>query len=359
MALWEGATPADLIDDLGHAIAERYRRIENALEVRLRRALEQSIAAPPDLAERVRVVRELRSQAERLLADLPPDQVAQVVAQIAGEAASAEIARQLFTLPGINPAATTVGAGGLFAVAAAEIDLRDTLRALNARIYRAPADAYQRMTAQTLPDMLLGRSTWEQVQRRQVDRYLADGIAGFVDQGGRRWRIGSYAEMATRTASARAWRDQSVASMAQHGIDTFTPVIGSDACANCAAWYGKVLTERGPVGPVMVPNALTGEPESFRVDGTLEQARAAGWGHPNCRCVLRPAMPGYTVAGSTTYDPEHERQRDQMRALERDVRDARRNGGNVGDAQQALRDFTREHGLRRRYWREQLAFSGG
>ena len=211
MTLWEGMSPADFIDDLGHAIAERYRRIEEALEETLRRHLEQAIASPPDLAARLAAVRDLRAQAEHLLQSVPADKLAEIVARITAGEAATEVARQLFSIPAI--AASSVTAGGLWAVAAAETELRDSLRALNARILRAPADAYQAMTATTIGDMLAGRATWQQLQRRQVDRYVADGITGFIDRSGRRWRIGSYAEMATRTAAARAWRDQSVASM--------------------------------------------------------------------------------------------------------------------------------------------------
>lgn len=359
MALWEGMSPADFIDDLGHAIAERYRRIEDALEERLRRHLEQAITTPPDLAARLAAVRDLREQAEQLLQTVPADQLAEIVARLTAGEAATEIARQLLTMPGLTPSSVT--AGGMWAVAAAEAELRDSLRALNARILRAPADAYQAMTAATVADLLVGQSTWQQLQRRQVDRYVADGITGFIDRGGRRWRIGSYAEMATRTAAARAWRDQSVASMHAHGIETFSIVIGSDACANCAAWADKVLTEGRATGDLMVPHAITGEPAVLHIDGTLEQARAAGWGHPNCRCVLVAALPGLDRRGVTTHDPEHEKARDKLRELEREVRAAKRGGDldEIGEAQAALRKHVRDTGITRRPFREQLPFADG
>ncbi|WP_427870552.1 phage minor capsid protein [Leucobacter luti] len=359
MAAWEGMTPAELIDDLGHAIAERYRRIADALEDRLRTVLEQAIDAPPDLVTRLRVARELEQQARTLVETMKPDKIARIVTEIISGEASAEISRQLMLIPSLSGSVVT--AGGLYAVAAAEIDLRDDLRALNARILRAPADLYQRMTATTVVDVLIGRSTWQQLQRRQVDQYLAGGITGFVDKSGRNWRIGSYAEMATRTAAARAWRDQSVASMATAGIETFTPIIGNDACANCAAWAGRVLTEARTEVLKMVPHAITGEPTALRIDGTLEQARAAGWGHPNCRCVLGAALPGLDRSNATTHDPEREAARDKLRELERDVREAKRNGTpeEIGEAQAALRKHVQDTGATRRPFREQLPFADG
>lgn len=359
MAKYDGKTPAALIDDIGHAVAERYRVIEDALAAKLRKHLEDTLEIHPDASKRLAAVRDLRQQAERLLESVPPDQLAAIATRIMAGEASAEIARQLFNIPAL--ASSGINAGGLYAVAAAEIDMRDSLRALNERILRAPADAYQAMTASTLPDMLIGRATWQQVQRRQVDRYLADGITGFIDAAGRRWSIGSYSEMATRTAAARAWRDQSVASMSANGIETFRIAIGVDACTACAAWAGKVLTNGTTTGSVMVEHAITAQPVRFTIDATLAEARAAGWGHPNCRCTLVAALPGLSTARQTTHDPAAEAARDQQRALERDVRDARRDGtpDDVRDAQKALREHVEATGRGRRSFREQLAFADG
>lgn len=357
--LYAGMTPADILDDLGNAIAERYRDIERRVGQELRKALSDAITEPTDLRARLLAVRNLKEQAWKLTSGMDPDEMARVVSEIAAGQASAEIARQLLNIPAL--AGSTITAGGLWAVAASELDLRDQLRALNERIYRAPADAYQRMTASMNAEILAGRQKWEKVHERQVARYLSEGISGFVDVSGRRWPIGSYAEMATRTAASRAWRDQSIASMNEAGIETFTPVIGNDACSQCGAWVGKVLTATGPTGTIVVPHALTAEPTEIRVDGTLVQARAQGWGHPNCRCVLTPALPGLERYMQTTHDPEAERARDRMRELERDVRDAKRDGSrdDVREAQRALKAHTDDHGLRRRSYREQLRFADG
>lgn len=357
--LYAGMTPADILDDLGNAIAERYRDIERRVGQELRKALSDAITEPTDLRARLLAVRNLKEQAWKLTSGMDPDEMARVVSEIAAGQASAEIARQLLNIPAL--AGSTITAGGLWAVAASELDLRDQLRALNERIYRAPADAYQRMTASMNGEILAGRQKWEKVHERQVARYLTEGISGFVDVSGRRWPIGSYAEMATRTAASRAWRDQSIASMNEAGIETFTPVIGNDACSACGAWVGKVLTATGPTGTIVVPHALTAEPTEILVDGTLVQAREQGWGHPNCRCVLTPALPGLDRYMQTTHDPEAERARDRMRELERDVRDAKRDGSrdDVREAQRALKAHTDKHGLRRRSYREQLRFADG
>lgn len=244
---WPGDSPAAWIDDIGHAIAERYRRIEDALYESLRRHMEQHLAAPDDLIARYRAIQELREQAERLVKTVDPASLARWATEEAASGASAEIARQLLDFPayaarGVRQV-TSLTAGGAYAAAAVELDLRDALRALNARILRAPADAYQAMASKHIGSQLTGMTASQALHRRILDEYLADGITGYIDKSHRRWTIGAYSEIAARTAAQRAWNDQAVASLEAARIDTLTPVIGNSACENCGQWAGKILTQ--------------------------------------------------------------------------------------------------------------------
>lgn len=359
---WPGDSPAAWIDDIGHAIAERYRRIEDALRETLERLAKQHVEAPDDTIARYRAIQELREQAEHLVRTVDPDRLAKWATEEAASGASAEIARQLLDFPAYAASGSALTAGGAYAVAAVELDLRDSLRALNERILRAPVDAYQAMTSKHVGSLLAGMTTSQALHRRILDESLADGVTGFTDKSGRRWTIGAYSEMATRTASARAWRDQSVASMSAAGITTFTPVIGSSACSKCAAWQGKIVTDGGPTGDIMVPHAITAVPTSMHVDGTLAEMRAAGWGHPNCRCTLVPGLPGGPDPTQySTHNPQKQADREKLRELEREVRAAKRDGDpdEIGAAQAAVREHVDETGIIRREFREQLPFADG
>lgn len=364
--LWPGGTPGDLIDDLGHAIAERYRAIEEALLANLTRLYEQHLEAPDDLVQRYRAIQELREQAQNLVNTVPPEALAKLVTEEAATNASAEISRMLLDFPGYAARGarqvTRLNQGGGLAVAAVELDLRDNLRALNQRILRLPADAYQRMTSKHIGSLLTGVTTNQALHRRILDEYLADGITGFTDRSGRRWTIGAYSEMATRTAAARAWGDQARYSMQAHGINTFTPVIGNSACPNCGQWQGKILTESGATGDVTVKHAITGEPTIIHVDATMSEWRASKAGHPNCRCVMVPGLPGGPDPTKySTWDEQKQQDRDKLRSLERDVREAKRNGtaDEIGEAQAALREHVKKTGITRREYREQLPFADG
>lgn len=363
---WPGDSPQAWIDDIGHAIAERYRRIEDALRETLERLAEQHLDTPDDVLARYRAIQHLREQAERLVLQVDPEKLARWATAEAAMGASAEISRVLLDFPayaamGVGKV-TALTADGAYAVAAVELDLRDSLRALNARILRAPVDAYQAMTSRHVGALLTGVTTSRALHRRILDQYIAEGITGFTDKSGRRWTIGSYSEMATRTAAARAWRDQSVASMESAGIQTFTPVIGSSACSKCGAWQGKIVTDGGPVGDIIVPHAFTAEPTPMHVDATLAEMRAAGWGHPNCRCTLIPGLPGGPDPTQySTHDPQKQADREELRRLEREVRAAKRDGDpdEIGEAQASLREHVEKTGIIRREYREQLPFADG
>jgi hypothetical protein len=364
--LWPGDSPAAWIDDIGHAIAERYRRIEDALRETLERLATQHLDAPDDTLARYRAIQHLREQAERLVSTVDPASLARWATEEAAMGASAEIARQLLEFPayaamGVSKV-TSLTAGGAYAVAAVELDLRDSLRALNARILRAPVDAYQAMTSKHIGSLLAGVTTSQALHRRILDEYIADGITGFIDKSNRRWTIGAYSEMATRTGAHRAWGDQAVASMEAAGITTLTPVIGNSACENCAQWAGKILTRTGPTGDVVVKHAITGEPTTIHVDATLDEWRASKAGHPNCRCVMVPGLPGGPDPSKhSTWDKQKEQDREKLRELERDVRSAKRDGDPdaIGEAQAALREHVEKTGITRRGYREQLPFADG
>ena len=363
---WPGDSPSAWIDDIGHAIAERYRRIEDALRETLERLTQQHLDTPDDLIARYRAIQELREQAERMVRTVNPDDLARWATEQAAMGASAEISRVLLDFPsyaarGVEQV-TSLTAGGAYAVAAVELDLRDALRALNARILRAPVDAYQAMTSKHIGSLLSGITTSQALHRRILDEYLADGITGFIDKSGRRWTIGAYSEMATRSAAARAWNDQALASMEAHGIDTFTPVIGNSACAKCGQWAGKILTRTGTTGDVMVKHAITAELTMMHVDASVDQWRASGAGHPNCRCVLILGVPGGPDPTKySTHDPQKQKDREKLRSLERDVRQAKRTADpdEIGDAQAALRKHVDETGIIRRPYREQLTVGDG
>ncbi|GGD33146.1 hypothetical protein GCM10010915_11920 [Microbacterium faecale] len=382
----------ELIEALSRELATRYRDVEDELirEVAKRaqrdfRLAAQITADPSDLTlrgrrrqneilarlaiQRAESVRELQARAVALVDRLRNEDLARQVLELAateGEAAAA--ARLRFAGP--QPVVTGTASQ---AVASVVLSLESQLEILNQRLTRYPQDAYQRVVSLYTPGTLLGESTARVQQARTVQRFLADGVTGFTDRGGRRWTVGAYAEMAGRTTVNRAFNDAGIWRMSQSGIHLVTVVRGLDSCEACAAWAGAILSTDGtPAGPMILPHATQQGGVAVQVAGTVDDARNAGWNHPNCRCRLVAYMPGLTVPqGDTTYDEAAEKERARQRLLERRIRAAKRREvssmtdtdyararDDVREVQGDMRDFIRETGRRRDSYREQLGFSG-
>ncbi len=78
------------------------------------------------------------------------------------------------------------------------------------------------------------------------------------------------------------------------------------------------------------PHATRKETVVAHIDGTLEQARSQGWGHPNCRDKVVAYQPGLAIPQADfQHDREAEQERQEQRRLER--RSAPRNAASIRD----------------------------
>ncbi|QNA93253.1 MULTISPECIES: phage minor capsid protein [unclassified Microbacterium] len=380
--------PADeLLELLGWELAERFTDAENVMLAEIARRARRIIMLEADAQaadvvarmrisqelsiERARAYRDLQGLARQVVRDLREQDLAEWLIDIAakeGEAAAAARLQLARRIPGrVFPGSSVQAVGAL------TLDLSSRLEALEQRILRFPQDVYQRVISETAPRVLLGAENYVLNQRQAVQRFLDRGITGFVDKSDRRWTIGAYAEMAGRTATARAWNDAGVWRMQQAGQNLVTVQGGYDACRACAPWIGKILSTDGSTGTIVLPHATQDREVTITIHGTVEEARAAGWGHPNCRDRLTVYLPGLSVPQADfEYNEAAEKERARHRELEREVRAAKRREAtamddierrkaarDVTDAQAELREFARRTGRKRQSYREQLHFADG
>lgn len=228
------------------------------------------------------------------------------------------------------------------------------LRITHLRILRRAEDVYRQVIAETAaPQVLTGALTRREAAQLALNRFADMGITGFVDRAGRTWTIESYAEMATRTAAGQAAIQGHIDRLIENDRDL---VIVSDApeeCPLCAPWEGRVLS-------------LTGRTPGYP---TVDEARAAGLFHPNCRHSLSAYVHGLTETPRRRElrDTEGYRLRQQQRYMERQIRkwklresvaldeDAKREArGKVRAWQARMREFVAEHDRKRLYAREQI-----
>lgn len=184
--------------------------------------------------------------------------------------------------------------GGGNAAMLALVDMVTSLDQVHMRILRFPDDVYRAAVGKHVTNTLLGLETNRAMEQKVWRDLLNQGVTGFVDKAGRRWQLSTYVEMATRTATHRAFQDSRTNSMTNFGLDLVSIVIGRAACKRCARWAGKVLCINGRPGVQRVQHAIQDNVfVTVNVAATLEQARSEGLFHPNC-------FPGYVPVESPT-----------------------------------------------------------
>lgn len=253
-----------------------------------------------------------------------------------------------------------------------------------AAVVAAPAVVSAQAAARRLPDLLTavyqqavdagaqevlgGQVTRLQAAQHVLDRLTSQGVGGFVDKAGRNWSLTSYVEMAVRTSTGQAAVKGHTDSLAAAGLDL---VVVSDApreCPLCRPWEGKVLSIGGTMrGDVVTKSVTTDSSVRVRVAGSLAEAKAAGFQHPNCRHSVSAYLPGATELRKPTSDPKGYEATQRQRAMERHIRAWKRREaialtpeaaayarGKTRQWQKAIREHVDANDLKRLSAREQI-----
>jgi hypothetical protein len=216
--------------------------------------------------------------------------------------AVADAAKQAAAVSATDPLA------GLRAVEALTQETLGNVTATHRGILRATQDAYRSIIAETGQQLLLGAQTRLQATQAALDRFAQRGITGFVDKAGRGWSMEAYTEMAMRTGCGRAAVQGHADRLMANGLDL---VIVSDAPKECPIC-------RGAEGQVY---SLSGTSSEYP---SLDDARAAGLFHCNCRHSINAYQEGVTRPMTGTEDPEGYVATQKLRYLERGVRQSKR-----------------------------------
>lgn len=201
----------------------------------------------------------------------------------------------------------------------------ETLRVIapvGRRLLRASLDVYTQTVAEASSTVLLGANTRRDAAQQALDRLTSQGVRGFTDRAGRDWTAESYVEMATRTGTGKAAVEGHVEQLQANGLDLVMVSDSPRECKLCRPWEGKVLATRGGSRGTVYVQSLTGD-EQVKVDvaGTLDEARRAGFQHPNCRHSVSAYLPGASRLPTNTADTEKRvAQEQRQRTLERNVR---------------------------------------
>jgi hypothetical protein len=296
-----------------------YADAEMAMLRLLARYLGAGLDSPDWAVRKLAELQTLRRLAERDLAGLDTQTAAAIrdAVQRAYATGSAQAVADLQALAveQVLPPARAMAVDRLAAEAVGAV------AATRVGILRGTLDAYRQAVATNIGGVLTGADTRRRNAQRVLDTLADRGVTGFTDRAGRRWRLESYVEMATRTVAGRAQVQGHLDYLAASGVDL---VIVSDApreCPLCRPWEGKVLSQSGGVaGTIQAQSALTGQTTTVAVAGTVSQAQAAGLFHPNCRHSLSAYLPGATRLTAARGEPAGYEAQQKQRYLERGIR---------------------------------------
>lgn len=174
----------------------------------------------------------------------------------------------------------------------------EALTVLAANMDRPIAAAFQRVgrhvddafRAASLEEVGLGiaggqgrRTVSAALQKRLIDEHITDALTGFVDAGGRRWSLGTYARMVARTTTREAASRGTSNRLLEHDLDLVTVSEHADSDEECDEFAGNTYS-------------LDGRTPGYEVLDTLPPF------HPNCIHVLTPAAENLERAFSADHE---------------------------------------------------------
>lgn len=180
------------------------------------------------------------------------------------------------------------------------------------QVLRKANDAYQEVMAHSTTGLLAGVDTRIQASQKMLNEFASKGITSFVDKAGRNWDLSSYAEMCARTVGSHAALQGHIDRQVEVGEDLVKVSTIGTTCPICQRWQGVVLS-------------ISGNNPKYH---SLDEAKASGLFHPNCKHTLGMFIPELDGEGKvepdeydeTTYSSQRNKLIEQQRANERNIR---------------------------------------
>ncbi|MEC3977892.1 phage minor capsid protein [Amycolatopsis sp. H20-H5] len=328
---------ADEVDQIAATVADIYREAELALVRIIGRYLagnlDSDAEAPQWAQEKLNDVGALRKAAQAVVTGLQGDSGGAITEAAAKafrsgwQSAVTELPSAWFPKSGIGQAAkaATAETPGFAAVEALAAAVHRDIGIRSGNVLRDVVDAYREVITAATARTVTGTQTRRQASQAAWQRLMNRGISGFMDRSGRRWQLSSYVEMAVRTVTQRAAVQGQTDRLDTFGVSLVMASDHGQECALCRPFEGQVLALTGPAGQITVPHATRdSETVTVTVTATLDDARRAGFQHPNCRHSVSAYLPGVSrLPEQPTADPAGDLARQRQRELERRIRKAK------------------------------------
>lgn len=202
---------------------------------------------------------------------------------------------------------------------------------------RMTDDVYRQTLYKVQLAMGTGSMTLQQAIDSAVKDFLDKGINCIVYKDGRRVNISDYVRMALRTTSTRAKLQGQAKQLSELGYDTVIISTYGKCSDTCLPWQGRVY-----IDDVFTPwqGEQNGDIGKSNYCGKwfplLSTAVKGGLFHPNCRHTMLQYIDGITKPPEVLDEEKIKdlyRKEQKLRALERNVRKAKRKVNGCSDAE--------------------------
>ena len=351
-------------------LADAYREAERRIVERIAASLSQGLEAPQWEYAALQRAQSLRAFAIETLRQASAAYAAAAEARVAAmyETGGAAL---IGDVGGVLPVHAAASVMKLESVRIITRELADVTNAAASAVLRRTDDIYRSVVGEVVQATAARGISRTDAAIEAMSTFADSGIGSFTDAGGRNWTLGNYVDMATRTGLAKAQNLGHANTMRANGLDLVIVQPGPRACESCDAWARMILSLDGPAGEVEVTDVITGQTITIEVEGTVADAIADGFEHPNCRCSLRAYIPGATDPSTIERPPWDEdayRAQQQQRTIENQIRADKlaaaaaidpaakaKADAAVRDGQQRMRDHLAANpDLKRRSDREQI-----
>lgn len=241
------------------------------------------------------------------------------------------------------------------------------LSEVNSRIPALAADLHTQVTTRVLAVPNGETGTRKQAVQQALDVLTKRGVTGFKDSAGRNWSLTTYVEMKSRTLVNQQLIDAHSDRLQARGVHLVVVSSHRNPAPQCQPFEGQILALDGEAGTRLLPSATGDGAVKVRVKATMKEARSKGFQHPNCRHAVSGYVPGASRTFTTDPDPKGYAATQKQRALERHLRDLKRQqavaitadrkrelSAKVSDTNKALKSHLNRWDLKRRPKRERI-----
>ncbi|MEU3476463.1 phage minor capsid protein [Rhodococcus sp. NPDC006774] len=367
--------PAAARNTFADDLVAEYQRLELILLELIADKVARGLDAPDWAARQVMELQRFRKEAGVIAAKMAgksPELIASAIQRAVTDgflAASQDIA----IAEGISAGQVVVNAGTVPAIdgpaiAALLAETTGALTAVDQGVLRATDDIYRKVVARGAATVVAGAETRKQATQRALTEFTRNGITGFLDRRGKSWSLTAYTEMAIRTGTTKALMQSHSNRLTERGYDLVIVSSHPRPAPQCQPYERQILSLSGrTLGVISETSRLTGRTVSVKVKASLAEAESKGLHHPACRHRHSLYIPGVTDTTPTKADDEGYADTQELRRLERGVREWKRRAATSLDpaekkaAQAKVREWqgkikahTETTGVGRRRDREQL-----